>query len=422
MPFPDRRTAMVCLLIALLAACSNARAGEPVSLQQAFVATLDRHPALQAATYRLAAQSARADLAARRPALEGTLDIENVLGSGALEGADEAEITLGISGLIERGGKRDARIQRAQSATALLTLDERLQALDLLAETARRFVALAVAQQAVEQAQARVEQSRRTLALIVPRVEAARSPPTERLNAEIDASAAETALATANSELATARYALALQWNDPAARPTVIADLQALPATESFESLAQRLERVPDFHRFAAEERVHEAQLRLAQSEGVADWRWNAGVRRLQGFDEQALVLGIAVPFGAARRSEPLRREAQHLAAETPLRRQTRQLELLQTLHAQWQALQQARQLHEAIANRQLALAHEALDLTERGYHIGRFGYRELAAAQQQVLTLDAQALDATARYHLTRIEIERLTGAQLHLLEERAP
>ena len=40
---------------------------------------------------------------------------------------------------------------------------------------------------------------------------------------------------------------------------------------------------------------VQAAQLRLAQANNLADIEWSAGLRRMQGIDETALVAGISV-------------------------------------------------------------------------------------------------------------------------------
>jgi cobalt-zinc-cadmium efflux system outer membrane protein len=66
-----------------------------------------------------------------------------------------------------------------------------------------------------------------------------------------------------------------------------------------------------------------------------------------------------------------------------------------------------------------LPRANESLALTDRGYRIGRFPYRELALAKNLIVDLELRRLDAAARFHRARIEIERLTGAQLTLIAE---
>ncbi len=392
-----------------------------LTLREALDATLASHPQLQAFGYRLEAQRARVLIAEQRPTLEATLDVENFAGTGDLEASHAAEITLGVSSLFERRGKRTARVSEAQSSIELLTFEQQVQALDVLAETSRRFIAVAGAQRALGLAQERAEQNQRTLDLVVPRVEAARSPPTEKLSAEIDLKAAQVALENARSDLDAAQFALVSQWNAPHERPRVNALLDSIAEPRAFERLAHQAEEIPDLQRYAAEERVREAQLRLARTQGVADWRWSAGIRRIEEFNEQALVVGLSVPLGTRSRSAPAITEAQSTLAQVAYQRDERRLELLSTLYSHWQAMRQAQRVHRGIVNEQLPLAREALALTERGYRIGRFPYRDLSAAQHQVLALQAQALDAAMRYHVTRIEVERLTGAQLSIVQERA-
>lgn len=392
-----------------------------VFLKQALDATLASHPQLKAFGYQLEAQRARVELAEQRPPLETSLDIENIVGTGDFEASDAAEITLGVSSLFERSGKRTARVTEAERSIELLTVEQQVQALDVLAETSRRFISVAGAQLALELAQQRVKQNQSTLEFVIPRVEAARSPPTERLSAEIELRAAQLALENARSELDANQFALASQWGAPAERPRVDARLDAIAQTPSFELLAQQVETIPDLQRYAAEERVREAQLRLARTQGAADWRWTAGVRRLEEFNEQALVLGVSVPLGTRTRSAPAIKEAHNTLAQVPHQRDERRLELLNTLYSHWHAMRQAEHVYRSITTEQLPLAREALELTERGYRIGRFPYRDLSVAQQQVLSLQAQALDAAMRYHATRIEVERLTGAQLSMIQESA-
>ncbi len=410
---------------AQLAAGENRTSSHPndrtLSLKDALDATFANHPHLKAFDYQLEAQRARVELAKQRPALEMTLDIENFAGSGDLEASDAAEITLGVSSLFERGNKRTARVIEAQRSIELLTVEQQVRALDVLAETSRRFIAVAGAQRAVELAEERAQQSARTLELVIPRVEAARSPPTERFSADMDLRAAQLALENARSDLDAAQFALASQWNASHERPRVDALPEAIAEPTSFELLAQQVEQMPDLQRYATEERVREAQLRLARTQGAADWRWSAGVRRLEELNEQALVVGFSVPLGALTRSAPVIREAQSTLAQVSYHRDERRLELLSALYSHWHALRQAERVHRSIFAEQLPLAREALALTERGYRIGRFPYRDLSAAQQRVLTLEEQALDAAMRYHSTRIEVERLTGAQLSIAQERA-
>jgi cobalt-zinc-cadmium efflux system outer membrane protein len=56
--------------------------------------------------------------------------------------------------------------------------------------------------------------------------------------------------------------------------------------------------------------------------------------------------------------------------------------------------------------------AQRALQFYERGFEVGSYSLLELTAAQQHLLTLRREALDAAASFHLTLIEIESLLGS----------
>jgi cobalt-zinc-cadmium efflux system outer membrane protein len=414
-----RFSTLACALLA--AAAALAQDAAPLSFAEAARRTLASHPEFQRYALALRAVQTRTSAAALRPPLEITAEAENIGASSS--GADDAtELTISLTSLIERGGKRGARVAAAEREAELVSLEQRIAMLDLLAETGRRFVTVAATQETLIRAQNRATQVRATLERITPRVAAARSPPTEKLSAEIDLAGAELAVANAARQLESARFALASLWAKPAENPSVNADLYVLPEPRTFDALVQDLDQLPDLARFAAEARLREAQLRLARAQMSGDWRVSAGVRRLEEFNDEALVVGFSMPFGSGRRGSSTLREAELASEQVPLSAQAKRLDLLPLLQKQWQRLRTARDSVRVIAQEQLPRAREVLELTVRGYEIGRFGYRELAIVQEQLAALEAQRLDAAVEYHSTRIEIERLTGAHLSFIEGQTP
>jgi cobalt-zinc-cadmium efflux system outer membrane protein len=395
------------------------RAEAPLDFGEAARRTLAAHPDTRRLAAELEAARARATGAGLAPAFEAGVELENFAGTGSTEGLDAAELTLSLASVIERGGKRAARVAAAERSVDLLTVDQRIRALDRLADTGRRFVALAVAQERVAVSRAALDQANTTLALIRPRVEAARSPRTELLNAEIERSRAETELGATLREQVSLQAALAAQWGAPHERPTVTLALLDLPAPARSDELAAALQATPDLERYASERRLAEARLELARAQATSDWRWEVGVRRLEQADDTALVAGFSVPFGQSRRAEPDLREQRAEFARVEASAAARRIELEQVLVTEVERLHALRERVQAISQQQLPRAREARELTERGYRIGRFPYRELALASEQVLALEFDRIEAASRYHLARIEVERLTGAQLTLLKE---
>ena len=192
-----------------------------------------------------------------------------------------------------------------------------------------------------------------------------------------------------------------------------------VPEPAPSEALAAAVATTPDLERFATEERLADARLELARAQAVTDWRWQIGVRRLQESRDQALVAGVSLPIGQARRAEPEIRERRADVARVQASAVARRVELERLVIEESERLHALRRQVQAITDVQLPRAREARELAERGYRIGRFPYRELALASEQLIALELARLDAASEYHLTRIEVERLTGARLDLLKE---
>ncbi|MEQ8737202.1 MAG: TolC family protein, partial [Hoeflea sp.] len=64
---------------------------------------------MRIATEAIGERAAEARQASFLPNPELGLEVENVFGSGPYSGVDEADITLGVSQLIETGGKRESQ-------------------------------------------------------------------------------------------------------------------------------------------------------------------------------------------------------------------------------------------------------------------------------------------------------------------------
>jgi outer membrane protein, heavy metal efflux system len=354
-----------------------------------------------------------------KPALEIAADLENVLGSGSVSGVKGAELTLSLTSIFERGNKRAARTDVASSASALLSVQQRIEALDLLSETGRSFVALAAAQESKLATDRSLVLATATLDAIKPRVRAAQASETESLNAEIVQVEAMLQVGHARRRIEAAQHALALSWNEPDAKPSVSLDIYAMPKAADASVLIAQIDALPDIAQYGAQTRVLQAQLALAKSQAVTDWRWSAGVRRLEAPNDQAFVVGMSIPLGQVKRQASFVREAEINAQLPDFAVQAARLQLKKLLFETLKDMQSAISDEHVVREHQLPQAKEVMQLTLRGYELGRYAYREVALAQAQVQTLEVKRLNAAQAYHIARIELERLTGAQLNLISE---
>ena len=383
-----------------------------LTLDDAFVRVARVHPDLRLFGAQTDLLLAGRDQASLKPALRAGLDIENALGTGATRGFDQAEVTLTLAGVLERGGKLDARRALAQSRIDALAMQREAQRLDLLAETARRYLAVAAAQAQADIGRLDVEQRRRTVVAARHRLQAGASPESVVLTAEAALARAEMSVDRAIQQEHAARQHLAALWGerDPAFQ-IAATDPLLTPAVPELEALAGWLERTPELAGFVGERRIREARLRLARSAATPDLDWQLGVRRLQESDDTALVGSLSMPLGNTRRTQPDIRAAETELASLGLERESRGVSLYSTLvqvHGRYRVAQQeVRRTAQDVLPR-LARAERA---AQRAYSAGAISYLEWAQLQSEHTAMQRQQLDAALEAQGALIEIQRLTG-----------
>jgi cobalt-zinc-cadmium efflux system outer membrane protein len=383
-----------------------------LTLGRAVQAALARNPQLVASEYDLKAADARITQAGLRPNPEISLELENFAGTGAVKGVKALETTLSLSQVVELGGKRALRKEFAERDRDVVTIERQAQQMDVLADVTQRFIELVTAQDRLDLAVSARELAQRSLDAISARVQAARSPELERSRARIALTRAQLEEQQAQSELRGMRQALAALWGSSApAFGRASADLFTLESVAPFEDLVRKLERNPEFVRFASESRLREAELKLARAQARPDVTFVVGVRRLQEGHDQALVAGFSMPLQVFNRNQGSIREAEARVAQTDAQRNAAFLRAQAAVYRLYQQLQASRTRMETLRAEALPQAQQALDQTRFGYDRGRFSYLELATAQQELLDLRSSVIEAAADYHLTLAEIERLTG-----------
>lgn len=429
---PSWVRAGLCVFLAWLCAADSLRAAEPIftgpaavepvgslTLREAVRAALASNPDLAASSFEVEAAEARLDQSRLRPNPELSLDLENFAGTGQTRGARALETTLSLSQVVELGGKRALRTGVAMGDRDVVGIERQAQQLDVLADVTRRFIDVAAAQERVSLAASTREIAQRTVDAIAERVQAARSPEAERSRARIALTRAVIEERQALSELRSARLSLAALWGsaDPVFSGTE-ADLFVFEPIEPFERLVARLERNPDFVRFASERRLREAQLRLARAQARPNLTFGAGVRRFNESGDVALVGGISMQLPAFDRNQGGIREAEARLAQNGAARRAAFVRARATVYGLYQELIASRDRLQTLRTEALAQAQQALEQTRSGYERGRFSYLELATAQQDVLEIRAASIEAAADAHRALTELERLTGEPLAVLE----
>jgi cobalt-zinc-cadmium efflux system outer membrane protein len=413
--FISTRRTLLAACAAILVMTSGALPAETLTLGIAIEQTLARNPDLGIYAHRIRAQQARTDTAALRPPLEFRADVEDVLGTGRASGFDIAESTFAVSQVLELGDKRELRVAAASAGSGVIDAERAAAELDVLTEVTRRFIHVAADQEHLLLTQRASTLAAETVTAAEARVAAARAPQVELRRARVTLARAAVEQEHAEHELLSSRRKLAAMWGvSELAFERVAADLYALPAVDTFETLLARLADNPDFLRFASTERLRDAELRLAEARARSNVTVSAGVRFLQETTDQAFVFGVTMPLSSAARARSAVAEATALRAQTAAERDAHRVQAEAQLFELYQELRHALTEAETLRTDVLPEMEAALEDTRYAYERGRYSYLEWVDAQRELVEVQRALIDAAANAHQYRAELERLTGESL--------
>ena len=409
----------VCLYLLLFSTLVRAESGQVgsgqmIDLNEAVARTLLRNPGLIAFGHQLQAQDGRVMQAGLAPNPELTLAVENALGTGEFAGIDGAETTLSIAWVLEHG-VRQRRLETARAGVSLLDVEADIMRLDAAAETARLFFSCLSNQAQMVNAGEAVQLAQETVRAVKKRVQAGKSPQAELARAQAELARMKLNREDFEHELLSASRRLAAQWGEtgPGFR-RVNGEILTLPATDPFATLKSRIDRNPDIARFLSEQRVGEAELRLAEAQRKQNWRVSAGIRRHELTDDEALVANITLPLALRNKNQGGIAAARARLAQTDADAVAARIRVETSLFVIYQELQHS--LHRAKAFRDDVIPHleQALTDTRNAYELGRYSYFEWRTVQKDLLEARGARVEASVDAHKNAIEIERLTGVRI--------
>lgn len=389
----------------------SAAGGPPLDLRTAISRSTESNPDLAVQSFALRAQDGALTQAGLSPNPEVSLDVEDVLGSGDRRAFDAAQTTLSLRQVLERGA-RERRIDAATAGRSQLEAERAERRMDVAAETARRYYRVLSDQERLRLTHEATVLAERAVEAARVRVRAAQAPDAELARAE--AQLARTGLdhEDVEHELLTARYELAALWGAPAPDFGLAhGDLLALPAAESFEALAQRIDANPSLLKFTSTQALREAELRLAEQKRRSPWTVSAGVRRFEDGDDFAAVAGLTIPLALR---DPARGEvaaAQARLEQVDVERSASALQIRTQLFGWLQELAHARHAADTLDREVIPRMSAALQQTEYAYQRGRYGYSELVAAQRELLEVKRVRIQVAVDAYRYATEIDRLTG-----------
>jgi len=386
-----------------------------INLRDAFEAVMQSNPRLRSFQFREDALRGSRESADLNPPLRANGGIEEFLGTGNLQDFSATELNIGLSQVIELGGKRQARLGVANQRIDLLEAEQRVVELDLLGETIQRFLDVASAQQLVELQQRATEIANQTIELLEPLVAAGRSPQLEQDRAEAARIRAEAAEARAIALFDSARIRLSSMWaiSEPQF-DAVDANLLTVGNPGSLQTLLSNLASNPNVAIYASEERLREAELQQANTLKQSNIEWSAGIRHLRELNDTAFTLGVSMPLFAESRAQGQIREARANLQEVEARRAVTLNRLRGEITSLYQRLNQTISEVNLLQSEVLPRLESVQEQSRVAYENGTYSYLELISAQQENLDTELALINSATTAHKLRAEIERLSGEPL--------
>ena len=407
---------LLCLLISWQIPLAQAEAtNDSLTLNIALARALEQNPSLKVFDFRNSALSGQIETADLRPAYELSLEAENFSGRDKLSGFDGAELTVSLSSVLEMGDKRAARRGIVSNSRAVLDAQRQVEALELLGEVTRRYVDVLATQEQVSLAKEANELADETLIIVKKRAKAGATPDAEVKRAQAAAAQAKLTLQSTQQQLDYLKVSLAALWGEASPDFTNLeGDLYHFGTDVEFKTLFARMENNPAIQIFAAEERLGDAEVRVAKTQSRTDISWSLGVRRFQENNDSALVAGLSIPLLTSSRNSGALSTALAQRNEISVQKEVALLsmhtQLFRAFHNRRQAIHTVKELQDTI----IPALSDALKGTQAAYQNGRYSYLEYVSARQELLNARRMLIESASSALTYGTEIEQLTAEPL--------
>ena len=375
-----------------------------LTLKKAVAQTLEQNPRLHQYSFIKNGYSAQRQTQSLRPAIEIGLEVENFAGSGDTRGFDSAETTLALSSVIEMGDKRQARMSLMDERLSGVQWLQQATTLDVLGKLTQVYVEGLASQENIALANDALDLSRSLFQTIKRRAARGITPEAEVMRAQVAVTRAEIRLAALES-----KFERQKEMNPQFTKLT--GNIFEFGTSESFEQLYSRVKKSPAIEVFASEERIRDAEVTLARTNGKSDITWQAGIRRFEESDDAALTAGFSIPLFSDKRNQgevkaalARRNAVEYARLDTLLQLHTKLFEAYSLRQQNIEAVKQTQ-------NTAIPALEKALSLTREGYENGRYSYLDLITAQEELLATKQALIDAATNALVSQALIEQLTS-----------
>lgn len=382
-------------------------AGRPLSRAEVMRRTAARHPDLDVAAQKVTEAEGRLKQATVKPSPELSFESENFGGIHHVGVFHSTEMTLQLSRRLERGGKREKRLQVAAAERETARRAGASLRSERLADAAEAYENMLAAQERLTHRRMLAELASQVHTAVSEQVAAGKVSPVEEVRALAERESARLEAESAGRAVTMAAERLAAALGDSEPDFSHVEGPFSLPEA----GLASDVSGHPDLAVLASEVEAAAARIAQEEAERSRDITVSAGVKYLQEVQGTAFVAGVNLP---------LTRRDSRAGALAEVRAQ------LAGVQAQSRAIAHARRSEFAAARRELeTAAAEATSLRDRvlppaeqafasvseGFRYGKFGVLEVLDAQRRVAELRGRLLELVASARLAWVNAERASG-----------
>ncbi len=388
---------------------------EILNLKQALALTLIHNPQLKAYSIEIRAAEARQLQESLKPNPEFEVEIEEIGDSGDRNGFDSAETTIQIRQTIELGNKSQKRDKVASFDKEITKLNYEIAKLEIFGEVSKAFMHVIYAQEQLKLSDKLLKLSIESFESVEKRIEAGKDSPLEIKRASIALSNIKTDNQQAHLNLDYSRKKLASFWgHDNFSFEQIEGDFETIEQLPSLEDLTKQLKLNPEYMQWEIEVKKSQAKLSLEKSKSIMDMTIGAGVQNFNETDDNAFVLGFSIPLPISDRNQGARQEAIFNLTQKQQMQKAAWLKLNNDFNEAYKELAKSYNLVFSIKNDILPYAVDLFDSAKNAYEEGKIDYLNMLDAQRTFFEANAQYIDALISYHLSAIEVERLTGQNI--------
>ncbi len=383
-----------------------------LSLHEAIKMALEKSPSFGAAIDRSEAMMAATSKAGALPNPELSIEAENIGGDGPYEGFDGAELTYGVSQLVELPGKRSGRQNVAKGEERKSLYERDATRLDLI-----RDVVIAYADAVAAEEELKVLQEEQSLAndvyrSVAAKVDAGKEPPIQKNKAAIALSSSEIAFERAQRGADTAKRVLSNLMGGQAGDFVIAPEtLPAMKPPLGLSAYTEMIDNSPDNRAYDAMIERAQSSLSYEKAGSVPDPTINVGVRDFREDNEQAFVAGVSFPFPVFDMNRAGVQRAGHEYNAAMLDKINARLSSESDLVKSYEALSNAYRENQVLKDTVLPGAQEAFNVAREGYNAGKFDYLEVLDAQRTLFEARKQLIQTMLDYYREMAVLDRLTA-----------